>query len=185
MRTVPRQEILHAVEAGIAQMERILSRLCGQCLPADASRRERNGRIRDVQKREEFEYGEASLGGFWITRACLGQYDLGGEEIVVYPLLVPPRHGELLMGRHKQIPARSCGQITDNARFDIGSGSGSGRVQSFHGLKLLEKSGCVWRMIRDFGIFRQNAKVVDSLLSSTLRIAGMRRNERARERAPQ
>jgi hypothetical protein len=35
------------------------------------------------------------------------------------------------------------------------------------------------------GIFRQNAKVVDSLLSSTLRIAGMRRNERARERAPQ
>ncbi len=36
-----------------------------------------------------------------------------------------------------------------------------------------------------FGIFRQNAKVVDSLLSSTLRIAGMRRNERARERAPQ
>jgi hypothetical protein len=37
----------------------------------------------------------------------------------------------------------------------------------------------------NFGIFRQNAKVVDSLLSSTLRIAGMRRNERARERAPQ
>jgi hypothetical protein len=38
---------------------------------------------------------------------------------------------------------------------------------------------------KKFGIFRQNAKVVDSLLSSTLRIAGMRRNERARERAPQ
>ena len=38
---------------------------------------------------------------------------------------------------------------------------------------------------QNFGIFRQNAKVVDSLLSSTLRIAGMRRNERARERAPQ
>ena len=38
---------------------------------------------------------------------------------------------------------------------------------------------------RKFGIFRQNAKVVDSLLSSTLRIAGIRRNERARERAPQ
>jgi hypothetical protein len=43
----------------------------------------------------------------------------------------------------------------------------------------------VERHYRKMGIFRQNAKVVDSLLSSTLRIAGMRRNERARERAPQ
>ena len=67
------------------------------------------------------------------------------------PLLLPPRHGELLMGSHKQIPAWSCGQITDNARFDIDGGSGDGRVCSFHGLKLPEKSGCVWIRVTDFG----------------------------------
>jgi hypothetical protein len=77
---------------------------------------------------EAFDHGEASLGGFWITRACLGQHDLRGEEFVVCSLLVPPRHGGLLMGRHKQIPARSCGKITDNARIDIDGGFGDRRV---------------------------------------------------------
>jgi hypothetical protein len=48
MCTVPRQEILDPVDAGNGDMERILGRLRGECLPADERRRERNGRIRDV-----------------------------------------------------------------------------------------------------------------------------------------
>jgi hypothetical protein len=95
MRAVPRQEILHAVAAGHGDMERILRRLCGQCLSADEHRRERNGRIRDVQEREAFEHGDASLSSVWITRAWLSQHDLRGEEVIVRPLLLPPRHSEL------------------------------------------------------------------------------------------
>jgi hypothetical protein len=81
-------------------MERILGRLCGQCLPADKHRRERDGRICDVQEREAFEYGNAPLSSVWITRTRLSQHDLRGEEVVVCPLLVLPRYGELLMGGH-------------------------------------------------------------------------------------
>jgi len=40
-------------------MERILGRLCGECLPTDERRRKRNGCIRDVQEREAFEHGDA------------------------------------------------------------------------------------------------------------------------------
>jgi hypothetical protein len=44
---------------------------------------------------------------------------LGGKELVVCPLLVPPHHGELLVSGHKQIPAWPCCEITHDARFDI------------------------------------------------------------------
>jgi hypothetical protein len=138
------------VDTGNGNMERILGRLRWQRLPADEGRRKCNSRICDVQKREAFEHGAASLRCVWITRTCFGQHDLRGEEIVVGPLLLPPCHGELLMGRYKQVPARPCREIIDDARFDIDSGSGDARVWSVHGLKLLEKSGCVWIMITDF-----------------------------------
>src|SRR5262245_38505044 len=69
--------------------------------------------------REVFEHSDTPLGGVWVTRACLSQHDLRGEELVVRPLLVPPRHSELLMSCHKQIPARPCREVTDDARFDI------------------------------------------------------------------
>jgi hypothetical protein len=140
------------VDAGHGDVERILGSLCGQSLPADERRRERDGRICDVQEREAFEHGEAPLSSVWITRTHLSQHDLRGEEVVVCPLLVPSRHGELLMGGHQQIPARSCGQVTDNARFDIDGASGAGSVCSVHGLKLPEKSGCVWIRITDFSL---------------------------------
>ena len=61
MRAVPREEILHPVDAGNGEMERILGRLRGQRLPGDEQRGERNRRIRHVQEREAFEHGEASL----------------------------------------------------------------------------------------------------------------------------
>ena len=66
--------------------------------------------------------GEVSLGGLWIARSCLSQHHLGGEELVAVPLVVPPRRSEVLMGGHEQITARSCREITDEARFDINSG---------------------------------------------------------------
>ena len=64
MRAVPREEILHPVDAGNGEMERILGRLRGQRLPGDEQRGECNRRIRHVQEREALEYGEASLGRF-------------------------------------------------------------------------------------------------------------------------
>jgi hypothetical protein len=48
---------------------------------------------------------------------------LGGKDLVVCPLLVPPRHGELLVGGYEQITAWPCREITDDARFDLGGGS--------------------------------------------------------------
>ena len=66
-----------------------------------------------------FEHSAASLGSVWVARARLSQYHLGGKELVACPLLVPPHHGELLVRGHEQIPARPCGEITHDARFDI------------------------------------------------------------------
>src|SRR5262245_33403375 len=101
MRAVPCEEILHPVDASNGEMECILCRLRGQRLPGDKQR------------------GEASLGRFGIACACLSQDDLGSKELIACPLLVPPRYSELLVGRHEQIAAWPCREITDNARFDI------------------------------------------------------------------
>jgi hypothetical protein len=103
-------------------MECILSRLRWQRLSGNERRGERKRRIRNVQERERFECGEASLGDLRIARSCLSQHHLGGEELVAWPLVVPPRRGEVLMGGHKQITARSCREITDDGRFDINGG---------------------------------------------------------------
>src|SRR2546427_7121396 len=135
MRTVPRQEILHPVDTGNGEVERILRRLHGQRLPSDEGCRERNRSIRHVQEGERFEHSEASLGSLWVTRPCLRQHNLGGEELVTYPLLVPPRHSELLMGSDKQIPTWPCREITDDTRFDIDGGFRAACVCGFHAPK--------------------------------------------------
>jgi len=149
MRTVPRQEILHPVDTGNNNMERILGRLRWQRLPGDKCRSECNHRIRHVQKGETFKHGEASLSGLWIARPGLGQHHLGGEKLVACPLLVSPRHGELLMSGYEQITAWPCRKITDDARFDIDGGFRAACVCGFHGPEPLEESGCVWVMIPD------------------------------------
>src|SRR5438874_9029492 len=119
MCTVPRQEILHPVDTRQSKVERILICLCRERLCGDKQRSERNRCIRHVQEGEPFEHGEAALGSVWVARACLSHDHLGGKELVMCPLLVPPHHGELLVSGHQQIPARPCCEITHNARFDI------------------------------------------------------------------
>ncbi len=110
------------MDAGNGEVERILDRLRRQRLCGDEPRGERNRRIRHVQEGKTFEHGEASLGGIWVARPCLGEYHLGDKEFVACSMLVPPRYSELLMGGHKQIPTRPCRKITDKARFDIDGG---------------------------------------------------------------
>jgi hypothetical protein len=93
--------------------------LCRERLFGDKQRREYNRYIRHVQEGETFEHGEAALGSVGVACACLSHYHLGGKELVMGPLLVPPYRGELLVSGHKQIPARPCCEITHDARFDI------------------------------------------------------------------
>ena len=110
------------MDTGNGEVERILRCLHGQCLPSDEGSSERNRGICHVHVGETLEHGKASLVSLWITRPCLSQYHLRREEIVVCPLLLPPRHGQLLMGSNKQITAWPCREITGDTRFDIDGG---------------------------------------------------------------
>ena len=77
------------MDAGNGEVECILGDLHWQRLSGDERRGERDHRIRNVQERQRFECGEASLGGLWIARSCLSQHHLGGEELVAWPLVGP------------------------------------------------------------------------------------------------
>ena len=150
MRAIPRQEILQSVDTGNGDMKRILDRLRWQRLSGHEGCRELNSGIRDIQKGEAFEHGEASLGRFGVACACLGQYDLGGKELVACLLLVPPRYSELLMGGHEQITAWPCREITDDARFDIDGRFCATCVWGLHDPQLCKNPQFIWIMIPDF-----------------------------------